>query len=222
VKKQQTAANQVKLLPGSSPLKCSTGGAPCQFPFLLHDKLHWDCLPDQQGHPVCNVKEGKGRDENEIQKFTDLTTFVPCGECADKSCIWTNASYAGFRLLNQEGTNIYKYVESVDDCQQLCGHTKGCNFFNYKMEMKLCALKYGIGKRFKNPQNAYFGPKRCTPGIHLSKNNMIFYHSGQTRMSRDLNPFKTKSESKSNTGCVAETNVALLIVARTIVGGIQD
>ena len=40
-------------------------------------------------------------------------------------------------------------------------------------------------------------------------------------MSRDLNPFKTELESKTNAGCVAETNINLVIIASTIVRVIQ-
>ena len=78
-----------------SPLKCSNTDEICQFPFILNNITHWDCVSQGDG-PVCNV-----RGEETIQTFTNTSTFLPCQDCQNQ-CGRTGVSYVGLNLATPE------------------------------------------------------------------------------------------------------------------------
>ena len=106
---------------------------------------------------MCNVKPFGA-----IQTFQDTTDFHECGECSPK--VHSGSfHFIGFPLLNHGDINLYKEVETKDDCQVLCNLANGCNFFNYNSdpisEYKGCYLKFGVGKKLNHP-DIYFGEKK--------------------------------------------------------------
>ena len=101
---------------------------------------------------MCNVKTFGA-----IQTFQDKRDFHECGECSPK--VHSGSfHFIGFPLLNYGDINLYKEVETKDDCQVLCDLAKGCNVFNYNAGFKNCHLKYGAGHR-SNQSGTVFGKK---------------------------------------------------------------
>ena len=118
------------LVPKPAPLKCSPSGELCQFPFRLHGELHWDCVGTNDSRKVCSVRA----DSREMQDFTDLSSFVPCGDCSE--CSQSGFPYYGFNLENNAGGDSYKPLESDNECQLLCQLTDNCNFYDYDNSTK--------------------------------------------------------------------------------------
>ena len=137
------------------------GGKVCQFPVKVDGVLHWNCLDNKEGVKVCNTQDPESADK--IQTFDNLDKFGACEKCT--RCIEFGTGYSGFALNNNNNTNAYEYVETSDDCQQICQSAEGCNFFNY--DNRQCRLKYGVGKKCDTCDNHYFGPKYC-PGKYIS------------------------------------------------------
>ena len=133
----------------------------CKFPFKLRNKMHWDCVQDDErrGIKVCNVEQ----EGSEIPQFNDTSTFHPCGKCANPCGSKSNISYAGFPLNNSEtGLEKYTKVGSWEDCQKLCQQVEACKFFNYHIFGEECELMYGVGgKKNEVTGEVFFGPKFC-------------------------------------------------------------
>ena len=100
-----------------------------------------------------------------------------------KACFRVNADadfvlapYQGFPLFNYAGYNTYGSV-TVDECQYLCEISDLCRYFNYRIDMNTCFLKFGVGynnTEFKN--NGAFGHKYSSgKQITLDLDNTVHF-----------------------------------------------
>ena len=167
-----------------APLKCTnTMDEFFRFPFLLNGNLHWDCVKNEAGHPVCNINIPEDAGYNEVQEFSSTDSFVPCKVC--DSCSIVRANYGAYVLQN--GLVIrYSGVSSKEECQVLCQIAKNCNYFKYKKEgpdsdEQVCFLKDGLGKFHEvgKTKDTSFGPKFCPGKISykVSLDNSFIFKS---------------------------------------------
>ena len=142
----------------ASPLKCSSSGKFCQFPFILNGDVKWDCVRNstyQNG--VFNVKQSRN-----IQNFneSDLNSFVPCQNCP--KCVQKETYFSyGSDLKNSNKDHFYIGLDIPEECALLCQLAKGCNFYAFKNN-GYCFLRYGIGL-VQMDANITSGSKFC-PG----------------------------------------------------------
>ena len=159
-----------------SPLKCSSSGAFCQFPFILDGEVKWDCV-SRSGRPVCNTRQS-----SQIQQFTNTRNFEFCEKCplCGESSQDGKRNYDGFTLDTNNHDHVYKEVEDKEECRLLCQLAKGCNFFQFRVAANSCVLKYGVGRASSKEQTIdvsdrslggreefYFGPAYCPGGSTL-------------------------------------------------------
>ena len=94
-------------------------------------------------------------------KITATTTTSITGKTTTvtASCLEEKVNYPGKNINGKTGNKNAK-TNTANECQTLCLHTDGCNFFSWRSDKMLCWLKSKVSEK-KKWNLATSGPKQC-------------------------------------------------------------